>query len=714
MKFLNPLQMNDWSIRNFLCVVLSIQLAFWGFIGLDIINLQLPILRQIVSFVYLIFLPGILILRILKLHNLGNIETLLISIGLSISTLMFLGYFINSVYLHLSISNPLSYQSLIISLCIFIFILSYICFKIDNDYCNPHFIDTKNIFSIPALCLFNLPVFAIFATYFKNLHHINTLMILLLLMIVTIILVIGFFDLIPDNLYPLAIFSISLSLLLHTSLISNYIVGWDIQTEYLISNLVIKNSYWDTQVYSNVNSMLSIAILAPIFSAIVDMDLVWVFKILYPCIFSIVPLGLYKIFQKQTDNKIAFFSAFFFVSLFSFYFEMPQLARQQIAELYLVLIILLWIIDDINKSKKSLLVMIFTFSMVVSHYGLSYIFVGLIFLTWIIFRIKPLITNRIVDNAISRDYLMLTVVITLSWYMNTSSSSPFVSIIHISDHIISSIFSELMNPNSAQGIDFITRNERSLIHSIYKYIHIFTQLLITVGLLDVILRFNHFKFKKEYVVLCVVNYIILVAGIIVPFFASSLNTSRLYQISLIFLAPLLIIGFIVVLKKINNTLNFYWKNRGFKSFSRPISIFFVGFLMFNSGLIFELLDDSPTSIALSTTLDYPQFNEKDVTGAIWITNQKTAHESVYADYYRWLVLLGLSAPGESKIKAFSVATNTNSKESYHYFGTYNTLYNKVAFFNKKGTLHNLVYMNLFDVVSDKNKIYTNNGATIYY
>ena len=73
--------MNDWGIRKFLKVVLAIHLAFCGAIGLDIVGLQIPILRQLIGFIYLTFIPGVIILRILKLHKLGSIETLLYSVG---------------------------------------------------------------------------------------------------------------------------------------------------------------------------------------------------------------------------------------------------------------------------------------------------------------------------------------------------------------------------------------------------------------------------------------------------------------------------------------------------------------------------------------------------------------------------------------------------------------------------------------------------------
>ncbi len=53
MQLNNPFQMNDWEIGKFLNVVIGIQLALWGTIGLDFVGLQIPIIRQLIGFIYL-------------------------------------------------------------------------------------------------------------------------------------------------------------------------------------------------------------------------------------------------------------------------------------------------------------------------------------------------------------------------------------------------------------------------------------------------------------------------------------------------------------------------------------------------------------------------------------------------------------------------------------------------------------------------------------
>jgi uncharacterized membrane protein len=374
--------MNDWEIKKFLKVVLAIQFAMWGVIGLDAIGLQIPIIRQLIGFIYLTFVPGIIILRILKLHKLGNIETLLYTVGLSIATLMFTGLFMNTVYPLFGISGPISLTPLIITISAVVVLLCVLGYVRDKDFSDPSIINVGDILFPPALFLCLIPFLAVLGTYLVNFHHNNLLLMFLIVIIALIVVLIGFDKFIPKNLYPLAVFVIAISLLYHASLISMYLWGWDVHLEYYLSNLVMGNSYWDSTIPITVNAMLSIVMVAPIYSLILNIDITWVFKIIYPLLFSLVPLGLYRVYQKQTDDKIAFLSCFFFTAFFSFWLISSR--RQWIAEFFLVLLILPMIDKGMDKMKRSLLFIVFGVSLVVSHYGTSYIYMFCLISAWLI------------------------------------------------------------------------------------------------------------------------------------------------------------------------------------------------------------------------------------------------------------------------------------------------------------------------------------------
>lgn len=691
----NPLKMNDWAITKFIRIVLVFQLAIWGTIGLKSIGIEIPLLREIVAFIYLTYIPGIVIIRILKLHRLGDIETLLYSVGLSITTLMFTGYFMNTFYPHIGISKPLSSMPLLITISVIVLILCAICHRRDKDFCDTSYIEIKDIFSVPVLFLFLLPFLALFGTYLVNFYQNNIGLILLFIVISVIALLIGFNKFIPKKLYPLTVFVIAISLLFHNSLISMYIWGWDIQLEYYYSNLVLANSLWDSTIYHNVNAMLSISMIGPIFSNISGMSLTWVFKIIYPLLFSLVPLGLYQVLQKQLDEKIAFLSLFFFMGVNTFYIEMLQVARQQIAEFYLVLMIILIIDNNMNRINRSILLILFALSLVISHYGVSYIFMGSLIIVWILVNFNKPTEHMKNKPTITLTFVLIFITFALSWYMYISSSSTFKSIVQIGNHIVTTFYGDFLNPEASEGVAIILKESPSFLHDMNKYIHLIAQFFISVGLFGFLLNNGKIKFKRDYVAFSIVNFIILLAGIAVPYFASSLNTSRLYQISLIFLAPFCIVGGIIFFKIISKIFIKSWKEKYDDFPLKFISIFLVFFLLFNSGFIYQLANDIPRSFSLSNNFDFPIFSEKDYSCAIWLYNSKSGAQ-VYADYNREVLFRSLVGDRSKRIPS---DRNNIKEKSYIFVGNFN--------------ITETEYVNKDFVTYSMNKIFVNGGSQIY-
>ena len=734
MQINNPLQMNDWEIKKFLKVVLAIQLAVFGIIGLDAVGLQIPILREFIGFVYLAFIPGIIILRILKLHKLGNIETLLYAVGLSIATLMFTGLFMNTIYPLFGISGPISITPLIIQISVIVLLLCVISYIRDKDFSNPSFIDVGDVLSPPALFLCLIPFLAVFGTYFVNFHHNNILLMLLIVILALIVILIAFDKFIPKNLYPLAVFVIAISLLYHASLISMYIWGWDIHGEYYLCNLVKMNGIWDSTIPWTYNAMLSIVMVAPIYSIISNMSLTWVFKIIYPFLFSLVPLGLYRVFQKQTDDKIAFLSCFFFTSFFSFWLISSR--RQWIAEFFLVLLILSMIDKDMDKIKRSLLFIVFGVSLVVSHYGTSYIYMFCLISAWLIliFEDSPAMQKLIDDfhskssrykseklagnpnsfkkgdRTISSTFVLLFIVFALTWYIYVSSSSAFNVIVRIGDHMASSIFTEFLNPEAAQGLDIIITETVSPLHSVAKYIHLLSMFFIAVGIITLMRKHREMKFERWYSAFSLVFFAICLGGIALPYFASSLNTARLYHITLIFLAPFCVIGGITVFKVLSRIVKASWTNKSVRSSLKVLSVFLVMTLLFNSGFVYEVAKDNPGSISLNSTIDYPRFNDQEISGAKWLNDVKSSNP-IYADNYRWLLLASFEW---GQVSSFPVDVDKIQDDSYIYLGKFNIMNETVLISYREKAIKRTFYINSSDIVGDRDMIYANGCAQVYY
>jgi len=728
MQIINPLQLNDWKIKRFLKIILAIQLALWGAIGLDCIGLQIPILRQFIAFIYLTFIPGIIILRILKLHKLGNIETLLYTVGLSIATLMFTGFFMNMFYPFFGIEDPLSLWPIVLTISGVVMLLSILAYIRDQNYSSTDHLNLHEILSPPVLALSLLPFSAVAGTYLMNFYGTNVILMVLLPVVALIPVVIACTKYIPEKYYPYAVFSVALTLLYHTALISMYVWGWDIQYEYYLTNTVIQNGFWDSAVYSNCNAMLSLTMLVPFYSIALDLGIDWIFKIIYPFLFAFVPLGLYAVFRQQTSEKIAFLACFFFMSLFVFYTEMLALARQEIAELFLVLILLSMVDRNLTRVQKSIFFFVFSMSLIVSHYGLSYLFMFVLFVAWALAtlghyfdvqnyadRIFTWIQSKLHHlsglnlqkfafhrNAVPLNFVLFYALFILIWYIYTSSSSSFNSIVTIAHHIITSISTELLNSDSAQGLAIIITKAATPLHEIGKYLQLLTIFFIVIGFVVSWLRHKKVRFALNYLLLAFGALCICIGGVALPYFASALNTSRMYQISLIFLAPFCVIGGMAIFSGFRNLFGHPGRSL------QIISIFLGVFLVFNCGWVFEVAQDEPTSFALSSDPSSPYFNEIEVHSAQWIVNIADT-KPIYADRHRGLLFkryYGHSALGiSSKIDDYD--------GGYIFLGIFNT---KTRDLPSKQSAVLWSKNGLIDISSNLkryNLIYTSDASQIY-
>ncbi len=730
----NPFLMNDWDNKTFFWGFQAIQLAFVGLVCLGLVGYYIPIAREALAFLYLTFLPGVLILKALRFHDLGTIETMLYSVGLSLALLMFTGLVANVAYPLLGYARPFSFESLVLTIVAVVQIL--LCFALVRDRghagTNPK-ITIPSSPAVPFLVL--LPFLAIVGTYMRDDYHMVTLLFLLLVLIAIVGLAAGFGRLVPPSCYALAIYTIALSLLYHTSLISEYVWGYDIHHELHLVNGVLLPGLWDMTIPYNTNGMLSVVALVPIYSLICDLDPVWVFKILYPLLFALVPLALYRAVEKQTDARIGFFSIFFFFSFFTFYTEMISLARQQVAELFLALTVLVMIDKTMDRGRQAFLMIAFAFAMIVSHYGLSYIYFFSLVPAWLLLvvpeRLQPWLPEWLARSAcllksdplappgtdggipvrtLVLPYILVFAAFAYLWYSTVAEGTALATFTGIGDKIWNTLFADSFNPTTAQGMEILTRQSATPLHSLAKVVHIATQGLIAAGLLATLARRERWRIEPEYLAVSLVFLLINVAGIVVPFFASSLNTSRLYHITLIFLAPFAIIGGIALYESVTGRIRQIRAAPFMGTAYQALSAFFVVFFLFNSGLIYQVVDDSPTSMALETTGDKPVFNGKEVQGARWLFSEGI-DRPIYVDGTRWWLLLGFDPGRQRYIPPDPSRVEPNS---YLYFGTYNIVRDSIRLEVQQNEITTAAYTDAGRFVRDRHKVYDNAGSAVYH
>lgn len=459
---------------------------------------------------------------------------------------------------------------------------------------------------------------------------------------------------------------------------------------------------------------------------------------------------------------------------------MLALARQQIAEIFLVLLVLLMVDKKMDKAKRSFLFIIFSISLAVSHYGLSYIYMLCLIFSWLMLVLGETQTpkklmrnfyskfgskknrtagNRLhikVDRTISSTFVLIFITFTITWYMYISSSSAFNSIVNIGNQISGSIFTEFLSPKSAQGLDIILAETASPLHNVAKYLHLLFQFFIFAGLAATMMKYNEKTFEREYEAFSLLNFAICVGGIALPYFAGALNTTRLYHITLIFLAPYCVIGGTTVYKMIKEAAKACYTNKSVRSslkakqyrdylysvlrggrlfpsrisllgnFEVPlvISVLLAVFLLFNSGWAYEIANDNPGSIALSQESINMNGNaegkvqfynsytpEEDVFCARWLSKNRDTTSKVYADRTRKdNVLCSYGMMSRNRI----LLTNTTTKmerDAYIYLGRLNVVESIGT-----GPVLYSVFWNITEIthiIEDKNKIYSNSFSEVH-
>jgi uncharacterized membrane protein len=713
-------------MKDSLIPILATQFAMFTAVTLDI-----PIMRQIIGFVCISFIPGFLILQILRLNFKSGANTVLFSVGLSIAFLMFVGLFVNELYPLVGISKPLSTLPLFVSISTILFAMSFISYRKRN-------LTDDSFLSIPSLSqvllaslLTGVPLLAIIGGWLTN-----SFLLLLMVAVISILVILIIFSkrLIPSELFSFVLLVIAVSLLLHRESVSNYFMGWDVFTEYHVFRITASNSLWNatipfTNIFaSNFNAMLSVTILPSIYSSLLNIQGEWVFRVIIPLLFSLVPIALYQVFQQQFGKPTAFLSAFYFITFTRFY--TLGAARQMMGEIFLALLILLMVSKDIVPTKRQILLIIFGFSLIVSHYSLSYIYLFCISITWFFMSLieKRKFTSQFAGTrrTISGGFVIFFFTMTLFWYIYVSIS-PFKTILNLTNNISSHFFADFLNP-TARGetiSEFVNPilSSLSLAYKIDSLVNKIPYFFIVVGIIDFFRHHEERRFEWEYAFMVAANASILLMVLVIPHLAPAFLVDRFYHVTLFFLAAFCILGGKTLFGWILRPLRARAKpQRSSRHVNlRPVCVLFVIIFLFKVGFVFEVLGDVPYSTSLSFTRmkasnDYEikanfytyYVPEQDVVSATWLSKVATSSK-IYADMISSEKVLRSYGMVILEWKYILSNDSKIERNTYIYLRYLNVV--DGVFIDPEGRLSNITgFSHVFNIT---NKIYSNGDSEIY-
>ena len=357
--------------------------------------LNIPVLRQVSGFIFLTFIPGFLVLFILKLNRLGLVEKILLSVGLSVAFSMLFGLAVNGLLLVLGFTKPLSTSPLLISFSIATIVLAIIAY-IRNKGITFSFSALKLATGEKAFLILPVlfPLLSIVGMRIMNLTDNNMLLMLLLFLIPAYVIFVSFYhSKAPQRLYPSLIYLISISLILMLPLRSNHIIGSDVHDMYYLFQMTLQEGHWGLFIGGLLDACLSISVLPTIYQSFLQINPEYLFKILPVLLFSISPVVVYIIAKKYIGSFFAFIASFFFMAQFVFLWTAAS-CNTNLAILFFALAIMVLFHDGMSEFAKRPLFIIFAISCIVSHYSTSYICFFALLFAWIGMEIIPRILTR--------------------------------------------------------------------------------------------------------------------------------------------------------------------------------------------------------------------------------------------------------------------------------------------------------------------------------
>ena len=733
---------------------------------LVLFDIQYFYLRAIFSFIFLIVIPGLLIMLMFKIREIGFWEYLVYTIGLSIAFLMFGGLFINCALPLVGIGKPLSLIPLLISFNIFLIIFWLIAYKRNKkisieirlpklDWLNKIFFITPVIF----------PLLSILGAIILNNGGLNYLTIIMLGGIaIYVFFIVLFRKKLNENIYPWAILMLSISLLLMYSLRSWHILGWDINQEYLVFTLTNNAKYWSPYASgSGYNSCISITILPTIFAFFTNINNEYIYKLIFPILYSIVPLMIYLSTKKFLSEGYAFLTSFFFISQ-DFYCQMSAYARQEMAFIFLALILLLIFNHELNEPTKAFLYIIFGMSIILSHYSTTYIWLATMVIFYILGRLLKIIFLKNVKLFFSFKYILLMILVTFLWQFQINVPlNNFGGVVSAAIYDISNIFSEdsitlgfnrltfkNININNDQNVSnnylTMTREYKSKALILYPEstyrnyspravfseklksqvpievsIDVFKSLkvikLILIVVLPIIGIFHLFKkhfYKKNknrdisnlknsignYILISISTLPSIVLFIFLPSVQTQYNLTRMYLQGLLSFSFLTVLGGCYLLYKLRlNKISYF-------ILGLTLILFFLSY----TGLVSQLIGGNPRLPLNNFGEEYDMFytTQLDVKSAEWLANKREGNSMIYADEVAGLRLTSFAYIIDY---TFDILPSTIDTRSYVYLIQTNVERGKVY---KRYNIDFLAYDTPIEFLnSNKNLIYNNGGSEVF-
>ncbi len=479
------------------------------------------------------------------------------------------------------------------------------------------------------------------------------------------VLLLVYFKKIQPSAYPIYLFAVCLALMWQASMFGAHVIGSDMHGEFYASRVILGEGTWDLARHYGTQSSTSIVVgaIVPTISRLLYIDIVWIYKAVLPFIFAFTPVVLYLVYKQAIGERYGFYAAVFFMIVPITTLEIVQIGKSMVGELFMALAIL-FAVSVFQKTAplaRIFTITIFSITAMLCHYTVGIALLAYLFGIFLIrlatnniSRLKLLATKAV--PLVVFPVVLLVVGATGYLYYNYADQGVIVKVmakvVPVYSRIITGIASDsatntdinVLKPTNPSGtvtkgnvfsrqevlvkagigMDFA---EASIPGKAFRVVQFLTQFLILASGVALFFIHQRYKFSAEFVAAIWGGYLLLAMNVFIPEFSNIINITRFYHFALFFLAPVFVIGAVVLFRK-----------------EAILVALLIIYFTFTSGLVFELAKsdriseiDTPYSIGLSAerTGVVATYTTSDVAAVEWLERYGKGDTIIVGDYNGW-------------------------------------------------------------------------------
>jgi len=686
--------------------------------------LDIPILRQVVGYVFLTILPGYLLIKNIKINKLNYSETIVLSIGLSISLAIFYGLIINNILYNMKYVEPLSTSSLIISYDILLIILIYIYTKIAEK---PE-INIRSLFlTTVEKALLIIPIsfisMAILGTYFMNAINDNRILMGFWLLIgIYVVLITLIEKSFPVRLYPIIISLIGISIPLTFALRSNYIIGMDRHLEFYFFQIVANNQCWDLSGESVLDACLSISLLPTIYLSILNLEPEMLCRCLIPSFAFVIPLSIYIISSNYVKESYAFLASFFYMSQYM-YLNCPG-GRTTLGIIFISLIILVIFSDHINTIPKKIMLFIFISSCIVSHYSTTYLFLFIFLAAYVYISITTKLCQREYNKCFNIYIIAFLLGVMFVWYSQITQIPFSASVGFFKNTYINLLIDDALRRDDVYRVLGEDIYEKGIPQKIEFILTWQTLLFMAFGFFATITKYNTYlhlfdvgdipgvvrsKLDPEYVFLSFNCLLLLLLYVVLPYVSIGYDIQRIYSFVIVIISIFFVIGgahIMNILLQIIHNLGIAKELTKPKRLDMLMLIILIAYFFCGNGVIYNIFGEPKSIVLNSDGLSYDEvyIHDQDSFGAKWLSRTMDSNKSIATDYFGPNIFLS-----QAKLKDCTYRIFTEEYRGYTYLRYVNNVKRKLM-------ISPLVWEDLLNYKKffiDRSEIYDNGDVLVF-